>query len=389
MKKILIILGAIILLILGAVWAYIFLYGVPKDVDEVFARFTEAPKDDVFVGDESDTTIDVEDPTDGDGGNDPRTRLYPLTTRPVAGATFIDGGVRYVERGTGHIYEIDLRGGGERLISGTTVQRTIRALFSPSGDHVALVSESESGLETVLGTLSGARNDDRALSITVLPIGAEEVGFSPTGDALQFFVPNNGEGTGYSYTLATEDIAEIFTIPLTDVRILWGTPTYVYTTPSAYAMGYVYRIGKKGLEYVTAGGKGLMAFSHASGTIVSTIVENNIETRDAVYGEVPLLRLFTEKCARKGTKSRVVYCATPTSIDSSLVYPDDWYKGIADFSDAILEVDSGNASVMVLSNLEEESSRPIDVSMIGTSVPGDMIYLVNKYDGALWMLDLR
>jgi hypothetical protein len=388
MKKFLIIFGIILILIFGAVIAYVLLYGAPKNVDEIFANLTEAP-DEVFVGDETDTTIDVEDPTDTEEGNfDERTRLYPLTTRPVAGATFIDGGVRYVERGTGHIYEIDLLGGEERIVSGTTLTRTIRATFSPSGDHVALVTESESGLETVLGTLTGS-GSDRSLALTALPPGAEEAGFSPSGEVLQFFVPSVNGGTGYAYTIATDKTVELFSIPLSDVRILWGTPIHVFTTPSAHAMGYVYHIGKDGLEYVTEGGKGLMAFRHASGTIVSVTTESGMETRDVKSGTVPFLDLFTEKCTTIGSMPHLLYCASPLNMNPGVTYPDEWYKGIADFTDALVRVNSASSSATMLSYLEEESGRPIDVSMIGTNVQGDMIYMVNKYDGALWILDLR
>jgi hypothetical protein len=389
MKKFLIILGVILILILGAVVTYVLLYGAPKNVDEIFANLTEAP-DEVFVGDETDTTIDVEDPTDTEGDSaDARTRLYQLTTRPVAGATFIDGGVRYVERGTGHIYEVDLLGGAERIVSGTTVKRTIRATFSPSGDHVALVTESELGLETILGTLSRTSATDRGLTLTALPPGAEEAGFSANGEVLQFFVPTTNGGVGYAYIIATEETTELFSIPLSDVRVLWGTPTYLYTTPSAHAIGYVYRIAKGGLEYVTEGGKGLMAFRHASGTLVSTITNGDMETRDVVYGTLPILKLFTEKCTVKQPGSHIVFCASPLSSNITTTYPDDWYKGVADFSDVVLEVNSASSTVLALSKLEEESGRPIDVSMIGANAQGDMIYMANKYDGALWVSDLR
>ncbi len=390
MKKFLIILGIVVILLLGAAVTYVFLYDVPKSVDEVFARLTEAPNDPVFVGNENETTIDVEDPTDAnEDGADARTRLYQLTTRPVAGATFIDGGIRYVERGTGHIYEIDIEGGNERIVSGTTIQRAMRAIFSPSGDQVALIREGEDGLETMLGALMNSGAGDRGLSLTPLPEGAEEVGFSINGDILNFFVPGGASGTGYAYTIATEKTVPLFTIPLTDVRILWGTPTYLFTTPSAHANGYVYRIGKSGLDYVTEGGKGLMAFRHASGTLVSTITSNGMETRDVVRGPIPVVKLFTEKCTTKQPRSPLVICATPNSLDTSATYPDDWYKGIADFSDTIIEINSASSTVRGLSNLEEESGRPIDVSMIGTNKAGNMVYMVNKLDGALWALDLR
>jgi hypothetical protein len=149
MKKILIILGVIIILVLGAAWAYVFIYGVPENADEIFARFDRAGDAPVFTGDENSGDIDV---GEGDDGMNEGvvSRLRQLTTRPVAGAVFTTAGIRYVERGTGHVYEIDLASGEERIVSGTTLQRTIRAVFSPDGTHVALTSESDQSLVTAM-----------------------------------------------------------------------------------------------------------------------------------------------------------------------------------------------------------------------------------------------
>lgn len=387
MKKFLIIFGIIVLLLAGAVFTYIFLYGVPESPSEVFGRFTEAPDRPDYIPDSSDGAIDLGEDGDDTEFEGTPNRLYQLTTKPVAGAAIIGDVVRYVERGTGHVYEIALTGGTERIVSGTTIQRVIRAVFSSNGDRVALTSDNGGSLETMLGTLTRIGGDG-GLELTGLPEGAREAGFSPNGQSLNFFIPTTVGGVGYAYDLTKEETKELFSIPLSDVRILWATSTYLFTTPSERAIGYVYRVGPGGLEYVTEGGRGLMAFRHASGTLVSVSGETDIETRDVRTGEVPFLRLFTEKCTAERPGSRVVICASPLTLAGG-VYPDDWYKGKEKFSDMILRVDSASSTVKVLSKLEEESGRPIDVLSIGTDTTGKLIHFINKYDGALWMLDLR
>jgi hypothetical protein len=228
---------------------------------------------------------------------------------------------------------------------------------------------------------------DGALEMTSLPLGAIEVGFTKDNSALTFFVPNSNGGTGYTYSLDTKKTTELFTIPLRDVRVLWGTSTYVYTTPSAYAMGYVYRVGKSGLEYVTEGGKGLMAYRHASGTIVTTVTSQGLITNDVVQGPVPLLTMFTEKCAPHAPTVSVFYCASPRALGRGS-YPDDWYKGTAQFSDYIFAIGTDKPQTQLVSNLEEESGRPVDIMSIGMNTTGTMLYFINKYDNVLWVLDL-
>ncbi len=391
MKKVLIILGIVIVLLAGAAWTYVFLFGVPENANEVFGRFTEAPERPGSTGTDGGGTVDVGSGDDENEyeGEDARDRLYQLTTRPVAGAAIVGDAVRYVERGTGHIYEIALTGGGERIISGTTIPRTIRALFSSSGDGVALTSEYEQELISVLGTLTRTTGGDGGLTITELPTGATEIGFDTKTGALLFFVPTANGGTAYSYDPVAERTTEVFSIPLSQVRVLWGAPTYVYTTPSAYAMGYVYRVGKTGLEYVTEGGKGLMALRYATGTMVTTVADRVVTTRDVVTGGVPYPTLFPEKCTTQGPVGRILFCAVPFTFDNSAQYPDDWYKGVSSFSDMIVRIDAPSSTVSVLSNLEDESGRPIDVSDIGTDETGRLVHFINKLDGTLWMLDLR
>jgi hypothetical protein len=385
MKKILLILGIILLLVTLIVGAYFYLYGTPTSVDDVFARFGNGKDAPVFVGNDSETNIDVDGSEQVDGTTP--SKLRQITTRPVAGAVFADGGIRYVERGTGHLYHINLQTGAERIVSGTTNERTMRAEFSSTGNHVVLTSEVDSNLVSVLGTYTATGGG--SLLLTALPPGATESGFNKSGDTLYFFVPTPLGGVAYAYTLATEKSVALFTTPLRDVRIQWGTPTYVYTTPSAYSTGYAYRVGKSGLEYVTQGEKGLMAFAHASSTIISKIVDGEIVTSDVNSGALPVLRMIPEKCALVPRKANAVVCASPASLPEQHVYPDDWFKGTVGLSDVILAVDSASSTVTVLSNLEVESGRPLDVSALGVNDSSTALYFINKYDNTLWLLDLR
>ncbi len=389
MKKTLLIIGAILAILIGGLLIFFLITGgVPKNGDEVFARFGLGGDAPTFTPEEpSEEEYEyAEDPVT----NTSRNRLRQLTTRPVAGALFMDDTIRFVERGTGHIYDIDTLGGNEVLVSGTTQPRTIRAVFSSLGDRVALVSDIDGSIETILGTLGS--DADSGLMLTTLPGKSTEPGFSSDGDDFYFFVPGVEGGSGYAYTMSTDKTRELFTIPLSQVRITWGNPSYVLTTPSGKSMGQLYTIHEGGqLNYTTTGGRGLMAAHHANGSIISSLTKDGkIVTRDLISREeVPVVSLFNEKCAMQGAWTHILVCGSPIPPPDGYVYPDDWYKGIVSFSDILLQVDSGNLSTMVLSNLEEESGRPIDILMIGTNDNGSLIYFVNKYDNSLWLFDVQ
>jgi hypothetical protein len=391
MKKTLIIVGAVLILLILGLWAFFyFTGGMPKNTDEIFARFglsDQAPpvEPEPEPGDPNYEYVPDPEPTQSE------KRLRQLTTRATAGATFIGNTVRFVERGTGHIYDIDVRGGTETIVSPTTKPRTMRAVFGNMGNAVALTYEGQNELTTVLGVLdSGTDEAEKGLNFIEFRARASEVAFSRDEKDLLFLVKDEGGSTAYAYNLETKDTRELFALPLSDVRMLWGAPHYVYTIPANKSIGYVYRIDEGRLSYVTNGGKGLMAMHHASGTVVSTFnLDGTQTTRDTETGFVPLLNLFTEKCDISGTWSRLLVCASPMSLPPGYVYPDDWFKGLIGFSDRILRVDSANGGATVLSNLEEESGRALDVSQLVSNETGNMLVFINKYDNALWLLDLR
>lgn len=378
MKKILIAgIALLILLIIGAL-VYVLYYGVPKNIDDLFAQFenttTDVPRDNGEGEGVIDTSLD-----------DEKVRFRQLTTLPVAGAHFTQNGIRYVERGTGHIYDINLADLSETLISGTTLPRTYEALFSPAGDAVVLINE-EAGMEVAhFGTLQ-ASGDEALLDIRDLPAGSRDLHFEEDGNALRFFVPNPEGGTGYRYSIPDDETTALFSIPLRDVVVLWGSSTLLYTSPSAYAEGYLYRIGRDGLQFVTQGGKGLTAFASGSSTLVSTIDSQGRSVRDITFGtSLPFSYLIPEKCAALTTNPHRVVCASPLSYDDAAPFPDSWYQGTMSTEDALLLIDSKESTITILSTLGDEVGRPIDVGALGARADGNAFYFINRYDGALWL----
>lgn len=387
MKKVLIIIGIVLILLIGGIWAYLFLNGAPQGgtLGEIFANFGDA-------GD----APEFEDQSGGDGGfdddgesEDPFTskkRLRQISTRSVAGAVYTGGAVRLMERGTGYVFDVDPQTGSERKVSGLTIQKALRATFASQGDRVAIVYDANGTLTTVLGILPGSGD----MELVTLPDGATEPGFTKKGDALFFFVPTVLGGTGYKYTIDTKAKAEVFKTPLQKVRMLWGdSATYFYTTPSRVMTGAVYKAGTSH-GHVTGSGKGLTAFSYGDGLLVGKYNESGASlVIDPARGPAPLPLLFPEKCAPKAASSTVFYCGTPAKLSGSEKFPDDWYKGTVGLTDAILEVNVASSSVTTISVLEDEASRPIDIAEMGIAPDGSLLYFVNKYDGGLWVLDLK
>jgi hypothetical protein len=379
MKKALLITSGVLILLVGiCTWVYLLLYGTPKSAADVFGNFSfggESVNDDSYIPPVV-TPAATQDPLS-------KEALRQLTTRPVAGAVLLPGTIRYVERGTGHIYEIDFPG-EEKIISHTTIPQTVEAIFSSDGEHVVITAERGEKNELIVGTLSST--DTSTLLGTTLPSGASDIGWNEEGTALYYLLPTPEGSQGYAYDLLKKQSTKLFILPLRDVVVLWGTPIYIYTTPSARQTGYVYTIEKGTLEYATLGSRGLMALRTKSDLVISGTRDNDIVSAHRDGNELLPLPLYPEKCVVAKEKPDSLYCGAALKHDDG-EYPDDWYKGERSYSDSLWEVEPEKGETTLLSNMLNESGREIDVAGIGTDPTGSYIYLINKNDGTLWLFD--
>ena len=382
MKKIILItFGILIVLGVLGVWVYLFTFGAPKNSAEVFGRFgigNNANTDVVPVHVTEPITIDV------GKGTEEKQKLRQLTTRPVAGAVFVGVEIMYVEQGTGHIYTINLDTGEEKLINGTTIQRSAEAVFSSDGTYVAITSYNTSGNSVVVekATMEGGEGEGFAL-----PSGASEVAFGTDLKTVLYLLKAEDGATGYSYNIPKGIHTTLFSIPLRDVRILWGTPTYVYTTPTATAIGFIYKIEGNSLAYVTGGGYGLMGIRFVDSIVTTKIADESVQSSIILTKGTGLTfsrPLITEKCV---VHIKTLFCAIPDTNLNPRFFPDDWYKGTVSYSDSFWRInESGDGEVLVSFFLE--SGREVDVSKIGIDDAGKRIYFINKNDNTLWMFDM-
>ena len=235
-KTIFITIGTLILLIVVGVWGYLFLYGAPKNSGEVFTNFGLGGNTNVS-NINPDSTVDIQTTT----SNGARQKLKQLTTRPVAGATFIVGGIRYVEQGTGHVYDIDLTSGAESLMNGTTLPQTADAVFVKDGSYVAITAYTPSGNKTILQKLEKDQGGNIPAGVA-LPLGAREIYFGDSTSTLMYLLEESTGSSGYSYNLKKGTGTQVFKIALRDIHVLWGSTNYAYTTPTSLSTGQPYRV---------------------------------------------------------------------------------------------------------------------------------------------------
>lgn len=396
MKKVIIIILAVVLFLVGAIWLYLLLFGAPESAEDFFADlgFSENP---VVV--EPITQPITENPIVDQpliNTTDPKA-LQQLTTRPVAGAIIIGTStdnyvVRYVEQGVGHIFEINLSTGVENRISSKTHTRITDAIWSSDSRWVVFVADGTTNRSVTLYDTS-VLGEGTASSLQPIELAPDiqNISFSEKDDTL-YYTRSDAEGTlGYIYDVATNESLVGFSVPFRSVSILWGSgdQPVVYNRPSELHPGYAYKISDtNNLQPLTSGGIGLTAFRTNNTVVVNRLsgqlYKGGIVRTDAT--DTPTaIPLLPEKCAPAETEN-TAWCAYPLDAFRGLM-PNDWYKGKISLTDALWRVDLTTGTASLVENITQTTGQELDIVTVTTNSTKKWFTFKDKKTNYLWRYD--
>lgn len=381
-KKLLFIIPGVTLLLLAlSIWVYLLIYGAPEEQSEVFTN--------LGFGNSSDTvvvpTVEETPVIEQDFTPPPPEALTQLTIRSAVGSTFFSSGsstkIRYVERGTGHVYQINTDGTGEERLSNKTVLRTTNAAFSPDAQYIALIQEELFFSEAVILSLT-----DSDVEI-FLPFNAKNITFGETSDTIRFTISDNLGTRGYEDDLITNERTLLFSLPLKEVGMHWESDEefYVYTKPSELLDGALYRVIDGILQRTIRGGYGFTNLISPR-YIISGKIEADTPIMSAYHFDTKEtvrlpLSLIPEKCTFDGIDEHTLWCATPLNLPN-MNYPDDWYIGSFVFEDLLWEVNIITQEAQLVADFVDLSGRQIDVTNIKTE--DSLLLFTNRIDETLW-----
>jgi hypothetical protein len=335
-----------------------------------------------------------------------RVKLSKISDTPVAGFIVFEKGsstiVRYVEKGNGHIQEVNTASLEKKRVSNTTIPQIHEAIFSDKGEQVLLryLKEGSDSIQTFSGKISpkATSTDEGILIGAFLDEDIKQIAVSP--DKLKIFTLSNYGGSSIG-TISLFDgtkKSQIFQSSFTEWLPQWVTTDLISlnTKPSSSVFGFDYSITTKNSSLTKILGEkyGLTTLTSPDGNRV--LFSENTE-----YG-LPLsvlikktkvsysfgLATLSEKCAWYQNNIDV-YCAVPESTPRTADgYPDSWYQGLVNFSDTIWKIDTESGATDQLINLRETSREPIDATLMQINQNGDTLVFVNKTDNSLWLLSL-
>ena len=310
--------------------------------------------------------------------------------------------IRYIERGTGRIYETSSSSPIISRITNSTYTRLYEAFFDKKGDNVlirGLMDDSET-IQTRLGTtvLDTPTSTEMSLKTKELTPNLLSLTLSPEKDYFASYIQQKGVGS--SINIARLDGTGLFNVyksPYREWLLSWPTTNTLIlnTKPSAFAAGFAYSINTKtkAFQRITGGQPGLTTLVSPDGqnVLIGQTIEGsmklgilNIKTN--TYKDL-YTRTLPEKCVWSKLEKNTIFCAASESIVYA-PYPDAWYQGLVFFDDNIWKINTETQENKILSVVRDFAKNGLDATNLSVDANEDYLVFINKKDLSLWGLQI-
>ncbi len=403
MKKLLIISGIILSLLAVTMALYFFLIktgnntlnGKKTSLTDFFPFGQENPtveENNGFVENEN-TEIQNEDF---------KQKLRLISRDPVSGFTFVSKNdglyIRYVEKGTGHIYDVSTFSEKRDRISNKTILNTQKVYFTNKGNSfVAQYLKDNNIVENnFIDILNSSSTEDSILVKSLSPF-IESVSSGQDNGNLFYFIRRGSDSFGFISKSPKYTNTQIWTDKLKQLipQFINDNLITLTTKPNYLLFGYAYTLSPKGdFKQILGPVYGLTTKTDSFGEKMlfnETFPEFNLYSFDIKTDKVTLVspKTFPEKCVFSLKEKNIAYCGVPEykPEPDSL---DNWYLGTIGFSDEIWKYDLKNNVSDNLINLSEQSGKVLDIDEIYIDKENNFLIFKNKSDGgSLWSFNLQ
>jgi hypothetical protein len=308
--------------------------------------------------------------------------------------------IRYIERGTGRIYETASSTLTTSRITNSTLTRITESFFDKAGSSLlirGLVGNSDV-IQTALGTtlFETATSTSMSLQIKTLPYNLLSVVTSPEKDYFASYIEQKGVGSSINISrLDGTGVSNIYKSPFREWLLSWPTKDTVIlnTKPSAYSSGFAYSIntGTKSFKRLTGGQNGLTTLVSPDGlnVLIGESIEGSMKLsvlnlKTQTYKDI-YTRTMPEKCVWSKIEKNIIFCAASESIVYA-PYPDAWYQGLVFFDDNVWKINIDTQENKVVAIIKDYMKNGLDSINLTLNKNEDYMLFTNKKDLSLWGL---
>lgn len=297
--------------------------------------------------------------------------------------------IRYVERVTGHIYQMYLDTKASGKVSNSTIPGIYEAMFDGTATGVIYryLDDSSKSITTFLATLGSSKGE-------FLPSDILDVSVSPDKTKFFYLTRSSNGVVGTVRSFRDGKRTQVFNSPLSEWLTQWVGDQKVYLTTKASAnfAGSVFSLNITNgvLTKVFGGVNGLTTLGNKDGVLVlyssSVLGGPRLGIFDLANHSTKQIDAYSlpEKCVWSRDQINI-YCAVPNNIPNG-DYPDDWYQGLVTFSDRFVKINANTGQVNIVG--DSSSYGGLDATHLFLDKIESKIFFINKKDSTLWSLDL-
>jgi hypothetical protein len=327
-------------------------------------------------------------------------KLRLISREPVAGNTFINNKnleyIRYIEKATGHIYDVALASNDKVRISNTTIPQVFEAYFSDGGNGLITRYLDNSFVNTYFSKINGFE-PDQTLNAVAFTENIKSVSISPSQKNIFYIENKNNISFGLLQKPPSLDKKQVWVWRPTQIntQMLNDKDVLVFTKPNSDepGFGYILDTNTGKMKNIFRNILGLTAKGDSLGNkilLYSTANTSGLYLYDIKNDTNTILTptTFPEKCVfSPNTKSTVIYCGVPKSSIFKTAL-DDWYMGSIAYSDDIWKYNISSSTAEKVLDLKDESGEDIDIYEPSIDSSGLNMTFRNKINGSLWNLNL-
>ncbi len=325
--------------------------------------------------------------------------------KPPAPKTEVATAVRYMERGTAHIFDIFPDTKQELRVSNTTIPRIHDATFGKDGASVIFrfLDTDNTTIKTYSAQITTAKDLTQGTGTLDLPPlkGAfladdiPNITISTDGTKMFYLSKFNTGVVGNLSLLDGTKKTTVFDSAFTDwlPRFANSRQVLLVSKASGLALGSAYILDTQTKTYgnILSGVTGLTGLLSPDNKLFLYAVggtgkmDLNLITVSSKTNTGLNISTLPEKCV--WTKdSKTIYCAVPKQLLQNSIYPDAWYQGLESWSDSLYKIDVKSGQVQMIEPLSVGDG--IDATNLELNVKENYLVFINKKDSTLWSFDL-
>jgi len=327
-------------------------------------------------------------------------KLRLISREPVAGMGLVEAKagtiLRYIEKSTGHIYEVELFSPNRYRVSNATIPVVYNSLWSESNTSIlATYLADDNTTVDIYGLTMGGVGTTTESTVSAVKFPPGIANASVFGNSVFYLQKTDSGSVGYTTNFESGGKKQVWNSPIKELESQYvSTRTVALTTkPDSSSTGFLYFVDTNnggvrailrnifGLVTLVSPDANFVLYSENGNSTVSYLYDiKNTFSKNVSPVTLP------EKCVFSKKTTTLFYCGVPrNSLSGGTLI--SWYKGTTYLADDVWKYDPNTSSTMI-TNLNQESGDFLDVIKPMLSPNERYFVFINKKDGSLWSLDL-